>query len=71
MKAAKIKLISIEVSKSIGKVSAKLLTPDKPKAILILAHGAGAGMDHPFMTRLSEELALKSVATMRFNFPFI
>src|SRR6185369_5742600 len=70
MKAVKPKSLKIEVSKTIGKVSGKLVVPTKPKAIVVLAHGAGAGMDHIFMSRLSDELALLSIGTLRFNFPF-
>jgi len=40
-------------------------------SLLVLAHGAGSGMMHPFMTSLSNELLKHSVATLRFNFPFI
>lgn len=46
------------------------LTPESPSAVLVLAHGAGAGMDHPFMSSLAEELKDNKVATVRFNFPF-
>jgi uncharacterized protein len=60
----------IPVSSSIGEVSAELLQPEKMKCVLTLAHGAGAGMNHPFMTALSNELALLEVGTLRFNFPF-
>ncbi len=52
-------------------VSAEYILPAKSKCILILAHGAGAGMDHPFMTALAKQLAEKNIATLRFNFPFI
>ncbi len=38
--------------------------------MLVLAHGAGAGMNHPFMTALSTELAALDIGTLRFNFPF-
>jgi uncharacterized protein len=38
--------------------------------VMTLAHGAGAGMDHPFMVTLSSSLAEMGIATMRFNFPF-
>lgn len=65
------KEIVVDVSKTIGKVSAKVIAPGKPKAIIALAHGAGAGMDHPFMKRLSEELSALSLATFRYNFPFM
>jgi uncharacterized protein len=60
----------IQVSSSIGEVSAELLQPEKMKYVLTLAHGAGAGMNHPFMTALSNELARLEVGTLRFNFPF-
>lgn len=67
MKAA----MRIEVSDNIGSVSAEIVSPENPKAVLVLAHGAGAGMVHPFMKSLSEELTKFSIATLRFNFPFI
>jgi len=65
------KKISIAVSATIGKVSARITAPPKPKAVLVLAHGAGANMDHPFMKSLADELALHKVITVRFNFPFM
>jgi predicted alpha/beta-hydrolase family hydrolase len=37
---------------------------------MTLAHGAGAGMDHPFMTTLAASLATEGIGTLRFNFPF-
>jgi predicted alpha/beta-hydrolase family hydrolase len=61
----------IFVSDSIGEVSAETLCPDKPHFALVLAHGAGAGMNHPFMLRLSETMAEKSVATLRYNFSYM
>jgi predicted alpha/beta-hydrolase family hydrolase len=64
------KSLKILVSKEIGKVSAICYIPAKPKAIMSLAHGAGAGMDHVFMETLATQLAEKEIATLRFNFPF-
>jgi predicted alpha/beta-hydrolase family hydrolase len=61
---------SIEVSPRVGKVSAIVLAPSTPKAVLALAHGAGAGMNHPFMNSLAEALMEGEIATVRFNFPF-
>lgn len=52
-------------------VSAEYILPAKCKRLFSLAHGAGAGMDHPFMTALATGLAEKNIATLRFNFPFI
>jgi len=65
------KPIKISVSDSIGKVSGEIIEPEKMKAMLVLAHGAGAGMSHPFMAGLSKELAAIDIGTLRFNFPFI
>ena len=60
----------VTISPSIGKVSVITLSPESPSAVLVLAHGAGAGMDHPFMSSLAEELRDIQIATVRFNFPF-
>jgi uncharacterized protein len=53
------------------KVSAQLLMPANPKQLLVLAHGAGAGMNHPFMEKLANELAAAGVATFRYQFPYL
>ncbi|WP_145011204.1 alpha/beta family hydrolase [Pseudomonas oryzihabitans] len=42
-----------------------------PLATLLLAHGAGAGMDSPFLQRLAEELALREIRSLRFEFPYM
>lgn len=52
-------------------VSALLCVPADASAVYVFAHGAGAGMDHPFMAQLSHALAERGVATLRFNFPFM
>src|SRR2546430_15149441 len=54
-----------------GGVSALLLRPAKARWLLALAHGAGAGMIHPFMAKLAEELARVGVATLRYQFPYM
>src|SRR3954470_20085468 len=54
-----------------GAVSAILLQPAKPAALLVLAHGAGAGMRHPFLETLSRELMGFGVATLRYQFPYM
>ena len=54
-----------------GKVSAELTVPERPTAILTLAHGAGAGMNHEFMVNISNLLSERGIATLRFNFPFM
>jgi len=54
-----------------GDVPALLLRPAKARWLLVLAHGAGAGMRHPFLEALAEELARVSVATLRYQFPYM
>lgn len=65
------KKISIKVSASLGSVSAKVIEAKKAKAVLVLAHGAGAGMDHPFMKNLALALAEEGISTLRYNFPYM
>jgi predicted alpha/beta-hydrolase family hydrolase len=52
-------------------VSTDLVLPKKPKAIFTFAHGAGAPMNHPFMTGMSGELEKLGIGTFRFNFPYM
>jgi predicted alpha/beta-hydrolase family hydrolase len=52
-------------------VSGLLLNPPVSKALLVLGHGAGAGMRHPFMEALARELAGVGVATFRYQFPYM
>ena len=54
-----------------GEVSAILSRPPDARCLLVLAHGAGAGMTHSFMEEMAEELASAGVATLRFNFPYM
>ena len=63
----KIKFIA---SGSSGEVSGIFVLPAKPKFFLIFAHGAGAGMNHFFMQKMSDCLANKDIATLRYNFPY-
>lgn len=54
-----------------GEVSALLLKPQSARWLLALAHGAGAGMSHPFLEKLSTELATSGIATLRYQFPYM
>jgi predicted alpha/beta-hydrolase family hydrolase len=42
-----------------------------PAALLLLAHGAGAGMAHPHLGRLASLLAERDVAVLRYQFPYV
>src|SRR5215472_10574607 len=60
--------ISIE---SADPVSGLWLAPPAPRACLVLAHGAGAGMAHRSMAAIAEGLAARSIATLRYQFPYM
>jgi uncharacterized protein len=45
--------------------------PPDARACYVLAHGAGAGMDHPFLVAVAAELALRSIASLRYQFPYM
>jgi uncharacterized protein len=62
--------VEIPVSDTV-RVSGLLRTPLKARACYVLAHGASAGMDHPFMTAVAAELAKRHIATLRYQFPYM
>ena len=53
------------------RVSALLQLPPAATACFVLAHGAGAGMEHPSMSSVATELATRNIATLRFQFPYM
>ena len=65
------KEIHFSPSEKAGEVSGLLLMPKDPQVLLVLAHGAGAGMRHKFMEQLCVKLAERSVATLRYQFPYM
>ena len=67
----KIDSLKIAVSDSVGKVSGETVIPETMNALLVLAHGAGADMNHKFMKMLAKGLAEQGIGTLRFNFPFM
>ncbi|TDL39776.1 alpha/beta family hydrolase [Arthrobacter nitrophenolicus] len=52
------------------KVSAAYARPEEPWATVVVAHGAGAGMEHPFLRGFTQALNALGLATLRFNFPY-
>ena len=54
-----------------GDVSALLVRPPTARWLLVLGHGAGAGMTHPFLEKLAAELANVGIATLRYQFPYM
>jgi predicted alpha/beta-hydrolase family hydrolase len=67
----KTKSVSVRVSKEIGAVSGEYFISPKSICVMTIAHGAGAGMNHPFMVSLAASLAENGITTLRFNFPFM
>ena len=62
--------MNLFVNETIGSVKAILNESKDPQYSLVLAHGAGAGMDHPFLSKLAELLSEKA-HVLRFNFPYM
>jgi len=62
--------ITIEVAPG-RTVSGLLQVPADPAAGYVLAHGAGAGMTHPFMAAVANGLAERRIATLRYQFPYM
>ena len=53
------------------RVSGILIAPRDSEACFVVAHGAGAGMHHPFMAKLANDLAGRRIATLRYQFPYM
>src|SRR5438477_8323684 len=65
------KELTFAVGEGVGSVSALLLRPDVARLLYVLAHGAGAGMRHPFLESIAQALAERSIATLRYQFPYM
>jgi predicted alpha/beta-hydrolase family hydrolase len=70
MKETSPQQFTIKVGKSTS-VSALLTRPQQARAGFVFAHGAGAGMTHPFMEAVAAGLAERGIATLRYQFPYM
>src|SRR5258705_31433 len=70
MKIASAQKLDIEIVNA-GSVSALLDRPPKARACFVFAHGAGAGMTHPFMETVASGLRERGIATLRYQFPYM
>jgi len=70
MKTGDPQKFEIEVGKA-GAVSALLDRPASARACFVFAHGAGAGMTHPFMQAVAAGLSERGVASLRYQFPYM
>lgn len=64
------KHISIAIDEMVH-VSGLFQNPPEARTCYVLAHGAGAGMNHPFMVNVAAELAVRGIATLRYQFPYM
>ncbi|MGH6874764.1 MAG: alpha/beta hydrolase family protein [Aestuariivirgaceae bacterium] len=48
-----------------------MMTPPGARACYVMAHGAGAGMTHPFMEAVAAGLSTRGIATLRYQFPYM
>lgn len=53
------------------RVSGLLQVPEDARACYVLAHGAGAGMTHPFMAAVAQGLSERGIASFRYQFPYM
>jgi predicted alpha/beta-hydrolase family hydrolase len=70
MNAISAQKLDIETG-SANSVSALLIHPPQAQACFVFAHGAGAGMTHPFMETFAAGLGERGVATLRYQFPYM
>ena len=63
--------IEFAVDATDASVSGLFAQPPDARCLLVLGHGAGAGMHHPFMAQLSERLAAEGIASLRYQFPYM
>ena len=64
------KTVTVAVDDDV-RVSGLLQIPPKACACYVMAHGAGAGMAHPFMASFASDLATRGIATLRYQFPYM
>jgi predicted alpha/beta-hydrolase family hydrolase len=62
---------TISIASDDVRVSGLALAPSQAHACCVLAHGAGAGMAHPFMQAVAAGFAERGIATLRYQFPYM
>ena len=70
MNAAGNQRLTLSVGTS-HRVAALLERPGKARALFVLAHGAGVGMEHPSMQAVATGLGARGIATLRYQFPYM
>ncbi len=70
MKLADSQPVTITVDDA-TRVSGLFQAPEAARTCYVMAHGAGAGMTHPFLTAIANGLAERCIATLRYQFPYM
>ena len=63
--------IAIDAGGRAGRVTGLLALPPGAFCLLVFAHGAGAGMRHPFMESAADGLGARGIANLRYQFPYM
>lgn len=63
--------VAVDLPAGKSLVSTAVDAPGEPWAVLVLAHGAGAGMSHPFLAGFASAAAAHGIAVVRFQFPYV
>lgn len=65
------KEIKFIINEKAGVVTGLVVKPSGAHGLLVLAHGAGAGMPHRFLQDVAARLAERGVATLRYQCPYM
>jgi len=63
--------MELPLNENLGSITVESDEASDPVGVVIIAHGAGAGMHHPFMFDLSKEISSMGFHAVRFNFPYM
>lgn len=61
----------LQISNEDTAISVREVIPDNPISLLVISHGAGAGIDHQFMRDIQNQLAEVEIASVAFNFIYM
>lgn len=63
--------MELYLNPDLGKITLEVDEATTARAVVIIAHGSGAGMHHPFLSQISRLFSQKGFHAARFNFPYM